>query len=91
MGNAAQTPVQVMWSPDWIEILRSGASKQKGRRRFGKMLLQKQEVIEWLVKNGDEATAWDVEDSLPEVLDTEKDRELLAQHGIDVESVLGRR
>jgi len=55
------------------------------------MLLQKQELIEWLVLNGDEAKAWDIENKVPEVLDTEKDRELLARHGIDVEAVLGRR
>ena len=55
------------------------------------MLLQRQELIEWLVEKGDEAKAWAVEGSLPEVLDTEKDGELLAQQGIDVESVLGRR
>lgn len=55
------------------------------------MLLQRQELIERLVMDGDEAKAWDVEDRLPEVLDTEKDRELLARCGIDVAAVLGRR
>jgi len=55
------------------------------------MLLQKQELIEWLVNHGDEAKAWDLEGSLPDVLDSEQDRELLAGHGIDVEAVLGRR
>jgi len=55
------------------------------------MLLPKQELLERLVMNGDEAKAWDVESKLPEVIDTEKDRELLARHDIDVESVLGRR
>lgn len=56
------------------------------------MLLQKQELIEWLVKNGDEATAFDIEGSqFPEEVDTEKNRELLAQHGIDVEPLLADR
>lgn len=55
------------------------------------MLLRKQELIERLVLNGDEAKAWDVEASLPELVDTEQDRELLTELGIDVESVLGRR
>jgi hypothetical protein len=74
-----------------MEILRSGAWTRRGRRRFGKMLLRKQELIERLVMNGDEARAWDVDDILPEVIDTEKDRELLAGLGVDVKSVLGRR
>lgn len=55
------------------------------------MMLRKQELLERLVRNGDEAKAWDVEDTLPEVIDTEQDRELLTGLGIDVESVLGRR
>jgi hypothetical protein len=54
------------------------------------MLLQKQQLIEWLVESGDEAKAWDVDAKLPPVLDSDKDRELLAQHGIDMDSVLGR-
>jgi hypothetical protein len=61
-----------------MEILRSGAWTSRGRRRFGKMLWRKQELIERLVLNGDEEKARDVEDSLPEVIDTEKDWELLS-------------
>ena len=52
------------------------------------MLLPKQEIIEWLAKNGDPETAFDVEASLPEEVDTDQDRELLAQHGVDIESLL---
>lgn len=56
------------------------------------MLLQKQELIEWLVKNGDEAKAWDIEGPhFPQEVDTETDRELLAQLGIDVDSFAQRR
>lgn len=56
------------------------------------MLLQKQALIEWLVKDGDEAAALDIDGSdFPEEVDTEKDRELLTRNGIDVESVVGRR
>jgi len=53
------------------------------------MLLRKQELIERLVVSGQEAKAWDVDEALPEVLDTVKDRELLAGQGIDVETLLG--
>jgi hypothetical protein len=54
--------------------------------------MQKQDLIEWLVRNGDEAKAFELEASdVPEFVDTEKDRELLAQHGIDVEALPGRR
>ena len=52
------------------------------------MLLPKQEIIEWLAKNGDPETAFEVEASLPEQVDTDQDRELLAQHGVDIESLL---
>lgn len=55
------------------------------------MLVRKQELIERLVQNGEEAEAWDVEDKLPELVDTEQDRELLAGLGIDVDSLLGWR
>lgn len=56
------------------------------------MLLQKQELVELLVKNGDEATAFDIEGSqFPEEVDTEKNRELLAQYGIDVGPLLAAR
>lgn len=61
-------------------------------RRIGDVLLTKQDLIELLVKNGDEAKAWDLEGPhFPRELDTEKDRELLVQYGIDVESLLGHR
>lgn len=83
-----RTPLRVSWRQD--TVLPPGGSTE-WRRRFGEVLLQKQELIEWLVNNGDEAKTWDIEDSLPEVLDTEKHRDLLAEHGIDVESIRGRR
>jgi hypothetical protein len=54
-------------------------------------LLQKQELIESLVRHGDLEKAWEVEDRLPEVLDTEKDRGLLARHDIDVEALVEPR
>jgi hypothetical protein len=59
-----------------------------GRRRAGELLLPKQEIIEWLAKNGDPETAFEVEANLPEQVDTDQDRELLAQVGVDVESLL---
>jgi hypothetical protein len=36
---------------------------RKGRRRTGDVLVKKQELIEWLVKNGDEAAPFDIEGS----------------------------
>lgn len=60
-------------------------------REVSSVLLMKQDLIEWLVKNGDEAKAWDIEGPhFPLEVDTEKDRELLVKYGIDVESLLGR-
>ena len=51
------------------------------------MQLPAQHVIEWLVKNGRESTAWDIEGKLPPTIDTDRDRDLLAEHDIDVESL----
>jgi hypothetical protein len=64
---------------------------RKGRRRIGDVLVKKQALIEWLVRNGDEAAAFDIEGShFPQEVDTDTDRELLAQYRIDVDSLLGR-
>lgn len=52
------------------------------------MKVQKQELIESLVRHGDVEKAWEVEDRLPEVLDTHEDQSLLARHDIDVESLV---
>jgi len=55
------------------------------------MLMNKKEIIELLQANGDMATAHTAQANLPEEFDTENDRDLLAQHGIDVEYRLSRR
>ena len=62
-----------------------------GPRRFGDVLVKKQDLIEWLVKNGDEATAFDIEGShVPQEIDTETDRDLPAEYEIDVDALLRR-
>lgn len=62
-----------------------------GPRRFGDVLVKKQDLIEWLVKNGDEATAFDIEGShVPQEIDTDTDRDLLAEYEIDVDALLRR-
>ena len=55
------------------------------------MMLQRQEIIEMLVDNGDMGTARQAETQLPEEVDSDKDSELLRQLGIDVEYLLSRR
>ena len=55
------------------------------------MLLQKQEIIEMLRDNGDVGTAHQAETTLPDEVDTDKDRELLVQQGIDIDYLLSRR
>jgi|SoiMetStandDraft_5_1073268.scaffolds.fasta_scaffold517040_1 endonuclease YncB( thermonuclease family) len=62
-----------------------------GPRRFGDVLVKKQDLIEWLVKNGDEAKAFDIEGShVPQEIDTDTDRDLLAEYEIDVDALLRR-
>lgn len=62
-----------------------------GPRRFGDVLVKKQDLIEWLVKNGDEATAFDIEGShIPQEIDTDTDQDLLAEYEIDVDALLRR-
>jgi len=51
------------------------------------MLLQTQEVVEWLATQGDLETAFEVEGLPPEV-DTDQDREVLVQCGVDVEALI---
>jgi hypothetical protein len=59
-------------------------------RRSGEMIVEKREIIEWLVETGDEKNAWEADAALPEQLDTEQDRELMEKHGVNTESVLNR-
>jgi hypothetical protein len=51
------------------------------------MKLQRQEIVDLLRENGDTATAHQAEANLPEHIDTETDRELLAEQGIDLETL----
>lgn len=62
-----------------------------GPRRFGDVLVKKQDLIEWLVRNGDEATAFEIDGShIPQEIDTDTDRDLLAEYEIDVDALLRR-
>ena len=51
------------------------------------MIVEKREIIEWLVETGDEQNAWEADGALPEQVDTEQDRELLGNHGVNIESL----
>ncbi len=55
------------------------------------MELTKQEIIEMLQENGDLGTAHQASTELPDVVDHDKDRELLRQNGIDLDYLLSRR
>jgi len=54
------------------------------------MIVEKREIIAWLVDTGDEKNAWEADAALPEKLDTEQDRELMEKHGVNIESLLNR-
>jgi hypothetical protein len=87
-------------SPDW-DSGTCGGDPQKGtsrhqwklKRQWGAsdMVLTRQEIVEMLRDNGDLGTAHQAEAQLPETVNLDKDRELLQQHGIDIEYLLSRR
>jgi len=54
------------------------------------MIVERWEIVEWLVEAGDEKNAWEADGALPEQLDTEQDRELMEKHGVNIESLLNR-
>lgn len=54
-------------------------------------MLQKQEMIEMLSDDGDVGTAHQVATQLPDVVDLDKDSEVLREHRVDIEHLLSRR
>jgi hypothetical protein len=54
------------------------------------MMLPRQELVDLLQENGDIGTAKQAELTLPEQIDTLRDRDLLKQLRIDVEDLLDR-
>lgn len=55
------------------------------------MLLPRQEIVELLLAEGDAGTAKMVELKLPEQVDTQRDQELLAELGVNIEYLLEER
>jgi hypothetical protein len=55
------------------------------------MLLRKQEIVAMLQDNGDLVTAQQAEAKLPDEVDTDADKELLREEGINIEYLLSRR
>ena len=55
------------------------------------MMLPRKELVDLLQENGDIGTARQAELSLPEQIDTLKDRDLLNQLRVDVEDLLDRK
>jgi hypothetical protein len=55
------------------------------------MMLLRQELVDLLQENGDIGTAKQAELSLPEQIDTLRDRDLLKQLRINVEDLLDRK
>jgi hypothetical protein len=55
------------------------------------MLLPRQEIVELLLAEGDAGTAKMVELKLPEQVDTQREQELLAELGVNIEYLLEER
>ncbi len=52
------------------------------------MQLEVQEIVEWLARKGRVETAFEVEGVLPPHVDTERDRDLLREAGLDVDELV---
>jgi hypothetical protein len=52
------------------------------------MQLEVQEIVEWLARKGRVETAFEVEGALPPHVDTERDRALLSEAGLDVDELV---
>ena len=52
------------------------------------MKLEVQEIVEWLAGKGRLETAFEVEGTLPPHVDTERDRDLLREAGLDVDELV---
>lgn len=52
------------------------------------MQLEVQEIVEWLARKGRLETAFEVEGALPPHVDTERDRNLLREAGLDVDELV---
>lgn len=55
------------------------------------MKISRQELAELLRENGDKGTAHPAESTLPEEIETDRDRELLSNLGVEVDYLMSRR
>ncbi len=53
------------------------------------MRIGKQQVVELLRQQGDEGTARQAENNLPEEVDTDRDAGLLREYGINIDDLVG--
>jgi hypothetical protein len=53
------------------------------------MEISKEQIIELLKNQGDEGTAEQARNELPEKLDTERDAGLLEKYGINIQDIVG--
>jgi hypothetical protein len=76
---------------DEIPSLRRTIRNESTEEGVDEMLLPRQELVDLLQEEGDIGTARQAELSLPEQIDTLKDRDLLNQLRVNVEDLLDRK
>jgi hypothetical protein len=55
------------------------------------MKISRQELVELLRENGDMGTAHQVESTLPEEIETDRDQKMLSDLGVEVDYLMSRR
>jgi hypothetical protein len=55
------------------------------------MLLLRQEIVALLLENGEVGTAKQVESTLPQLVNTNRDEDLLIELGVNIEHLLDER
>lgn len=53
------------------------------------MMIDKQQILDFLRQQGDEGTAQQAQSDLPDQVDTDKDSGLLEKYGINIQSLIG--
>jgi hypothetical protein len=96
MSDRARNPARTLFrlaatsNPNWTKPPCPGAPSQH-KQGVGAMLLLRQEIVALLLENGEVGTAKQVESTLPQLVNTNRDEDLLIELGVNIEHLLDER